>query len=85
MYYCIIVFCLFVFRNMNKKKDLEKISLVKRGHIYFYIYFHRILVILIHMVSDFNLIYIKDVRIRKMNDFSSLIAILSSTLWKHSK
>lgn len=37
------------------------------------------------MVSDFNLFYIQDMRMRKMSDFLSLIAVLSSTLWKHGK
>lgn len=37
------------------------------------------------MASDFNLFYIQDIRVGEMSDFSSLIAVLSSTLWKHGK
>lgn len=73
------------FRNM-KKTFLKKLYALKGVIcICFYIYFHHILDFLIHMVSDFNLLYIQDIRIRKMSNFFLLIALLSSTLWKWNK
>lgn len=68
-----------------REKFLEKITYIKMGRLYLFSYFHCILDILIHMVSDFNLFYIQDMRIRKMGDFFLLLALLSSTVWKWTK
>lgn len=74
------------FQKHEEKSSQRKLQALKGvTYICFHIYFHHILGILIHRVSDFNLFYIQDMRIRKMSDFFLVLVLLSSTLWKWNK